>query len=913
MHGDVDHFHDLWLRASSPAGVLDGGGPRIAGRRRELARTRGHLGTGTGLLLVAGEAGMGKTRLVATAAALESGALFVGSGSCLPLSTEVPFLPVADVLRAIHAIDDHTWLTDALGRCPPFVSSSLGRLLPELGEPGDEPQSSDGWLRQRLFTSIEAVLVELHATRPLAVLVEDLHWADSATLDLLEHLLARGTDVPVLGTWRLDDPATTPASRDWFTRVSRLPSVGVLELSPLTRDETQEQLSLLLPGPPDNDLVDRVHRRAQGHPLFIDQLAADPTGVGDMPRLLVDLLDTKLQGLTPTAWAVARALGVADRPLLESQVGAVAELTNDGLVSAERELADRRLLSEPFTSNKVSLRHPLLAETVRRHLFASEAADQHRRIASVLAEGPDPAAAEIATHWQAVGDTTRELEWRIRAAREAEARVATANAAEQWLRVLELWPPGAASAGSPPLRRWPALAAACDALGESDRILEHEIGLLESALEWAPTLRPEEAAELYARVGGNRSFHGDPTGPALMDRAIDLYEHLPPSPGYVRALMERAGTRAERGRVDEAARDLATGVEVSVAIGDRLQGRKLRVMQAGNDFVLGDRAGALARMATLTISDPTTPDPHGDIHAAGFFTDLLLTVGADPDEVEEAARPGLEAARTWHIASFPESILRFNVAEAAWRAGQTARAAAGIDPETDVPVSHDRWLLRLARIRLDAMRGDSTAAVRLTDVDRLPATLHAWCVPHAALVELWCQQPERALARLTAHLDREIAAGETQPDEAIFALTARAAADVAGSTPASGRRRRAEALASSLEERRSTTAELPPDPYSAVDASRHATSATYAAEMDRLADRQTVEAWVRAAREWDKVNRPHDAAYCRWRAAHVALATGRATTAASLLNQAARQAREHAPLLEAIASLRRRSARSPQG
>lgn len=905
MRGDVNHFRDLWLRAGSPADGPNAARPRIAGRRGELALVRRHLRSGTGLLLVVGEAGMGKSRLVSTAASLESGSVFVTSGNCLPLSTEVPLLPIADALRAVHAVDEGRWFTDSLAGSAPFVVGSLRHLLPELGDADPDPHSADLWSRQRLFASVETTFTALAALRPLALLVEDLHWVDSATLDVLEHLLTRGTTVPVLGTWRLDDPATGPAQLEWYTRVRRVPNVEVLELAPLTRDETREQLSLLLSGPPDPDLVDRVHRRARGHPLFTDQLAGDPSGSGGMPRLLVDLLDKNLEGLTEEAWAVARTLGVADRPLLDSQIGEVTQLTRDELTRGQRALAGRRLLAEATEPDEVSLRHPLLAEAVRRHLVASEAADQHRRLALVLADGPDPAAAEIATHWQAAGEPTRELDWRIRAAREAEARMAPANAAEQWLRVLELWPPEEAAAGSPPLRRWTAWAAASDALSESDQILEREVGLLEAALEWAPTLWPEEAAELYARVGGIRSFHGDPTGLGLVDKAIALYAQLPPSRGYLRALIERAGTLGERGRIEEAAADLAAGVEASVIIDDRLQGRRLRVMQAANDFLRGDRKGALARMTVLAAADPTTPDPIGDIYAAAELTDLLLIEGAGPDEVEAAGRHGLEAAGTWGIVSFAESILRFNVAEAAWRAGQVARAAAGIDSETQSPVSLDRWFLQLARVLLDALRGDSGAADRLDDLDLLPATAQAGSVPYAALVELWCRQPERALDRLTSHLERAISAEGPRPDEGTFALTARAAADVVASTTGTEHRRRRDALTASLEEKRSAADDLPIDPYSAGDSARRARAATYAAEMARLTDRQSVDLWVIAAAEWDKLDRPHDAAYCRWRAAQVAFATGQATTAAALLRRAARQAREHVPLLEVIAAVDR--------
>lgn len=901
MHGDVGRFHALWVAASSPVTAASAG-PRIAGRRGELAVVRRHLESGSGLLLVAGEAGMGKTRLVSTAAA-ESDDVFVATGSCLPLSTEVPFLPVADVLRAVHAVEGGRWVKEALAACPGFVPGSLRHLLPELEGPGLVAEPGDDWSRQRLFVAVEVTLTALAAARPLAVLVEDLHWADSATLDLLEHLVARGATIPVLGTWRLEDPAIPAAVLDWLTRVRRLGNVEVLELSPLSREETGEQLAMLSSEPPDPEVVDRVYRRTRGQPLFTDQLAAQAEGSGELPALLGDLLDRRLEGLSAQAWAVARALGVADRPLSAHQLGEVTGLDREDLSSGLRTLEARRLLAAPTGSGEVQLRHPLLAEAVRRHLVVGEAADQHRRLAHALATGHDPAPAEVAAHWQAAGEPVRELEWRIRAARAAEDRFAMASAAEQWLRVLELWPPGAASAGSPPVSRWIALAAADDALADSDQILKRAVGLPEAAMESAPDLPPEEAAHLYARVGGNRSFHGDPTGLTLLDQSIALFEQLPPSAGYLRALEERAGAMQNLGRSEEAEADLATGVQVSDAIDDQVRGRRLRGMQAANDYARGDRPGALARMAALAAVDlPNGPDPFGDITAAANYTDLLLMEGADPDEVEAAARRGLEAARTWGIVSWHESILRWNVAEAAWRAGQVARAATLIDPETQAPVSLDRWCLQLQRALLDALRGDSGAADRLSDLDRLPAMGRAWLVPFAARVELWCRRPQRALDRLLAHLDGVISAGLPRPEAGTFALTAQAAADVVAGTAEAARRRRREELIGRLDELWSAVDRCPIDSYCSHDVARAAAEATYAAETARLADRQTVEMWVAAATEWDTINRPHDAAYSRWRAAQVALAAGQATMSTTLLRRAARQAREHVPLLEDIAT-----------
>ncbi|GCD89926.1 AAA family ATPase [Nocardioides sp. LS1] len=905
MHGEVGQFHSLWLAASTPTEASSPAQPRIAGRRRELAVVRKHLESGSGLLLVAGEAGLGKTRLVGTAATLEAGDVFVARGSCLPLSTEVPFLPIADTLRAVHALDEGQWLKEALAECAAFVPGALRALLPELDATGTDPEPQGDWSRQRLFTAVEATLAALAGSRPLAVLIEDLHWADSGTLDLLEHLLARGARWPLLGTWRLDDPATATATLDWFTVVRRLPDADVLELAPLSRDETGEQLELLLSHPADPDLVDRVYQRTLGQPLFTDQLSATPEGSGDLPRLLVDLLDRRLEGLADGAWAVAGALGVADRALTDSQLADVTPLPPAGLASGLRDLAARRLLTEPSRPREVELRHPLLAEAIRRRLVAGEAAEQHRRLAEALAAGPDPSPAEIATHWQAADDPAQELVWRIRAARAAEDRFAMAGAAEQWLRVLELWPPDAAPAGSPPISRWTAYAATADALEGSSQI-GRSVDLLEGALAWASDLSPDETADLYGRVGGYRTFFQQPAaGLPLLDRSIALYEQLPPFAGYPRALNERATAQINLGRSAEAVADLARAVEVSLALDDPAAQRRYRVAQARHDYYLtGDRMDAVARISALTALVLARPDPVGDIEAALAHTDMLLQEGADADTVEEAARRGLEAAATWGIEDFLTSMLLVNVSEAFLREGRVTRAAALIDPVTDDTSGNDRYPLRLQRARLDALRGEPGAVSRLGALDEMVPTIRSWFVPWAADVELWCGRPRQALDQLLADLEWRATASVPAPGSDTFMLMARAAADIVALTGPTARRRQRAELVDRLHRARAAADALPLDHYCNRDVATSAVDATYAAELARLTGEQTVELWVAAASAWDGIHRPHEAAYARWRAAQVALAGGQASTAATLLRKAGRQAREHVPLLSAIAATR---------
>src|SRR3954452_806105 len=153
MDGDVHGFHELWLAATTPI-ESDGATVPIAGRRSELAVVRRQFDSASGgLLLVAGEAGMGKSRLVSVAAGEAAPATWVASGSCLPLSADVPLLPVADALRGLYDVEDGRWLRDALDACPPYVAGSVGRLLPELTLPlGAPPERDDDWSRYRLFT-----------------------------------------------------------------------------------------------------------------------------------------------------------------------------------------------------------------------------------------------------------------------------------------------------------------------------------------------------------------------------------------------------------------------------------------------------------------------------------------------------------------------------------------------------------------------------------------------------------------------------------------------------------------------------------------------------------------------------------------------------------------------------------------
>jgi len=898
MDGDVGEFHDLWLTASSvdPAPPL---APRVAGRRAELAAVRRHLGSGRGLLLVTGEAGIGKTRLVDTAMG-SAGDTFVARGACLPLSAQVPLLPVTDVLRSVYEVDQGQWVKMGIAGCAPYVLSSLRQLLPELDEPGDVPAApaGDDWWRQRLFSAVGTTWSALASVRPLAVLVEDLHWGDSTTLDLLEYLLSRLPGIPLVGTYRHSDPSTPTATCEWMDRTRRRSAVTTLELGPLTRDESAEMLALLGRVASPNE-VDRIHQRSGGLPLFTEQLAAQSAEEEALPRLLADLLDGRFAGISHAEWAIARALGVADRPLTDAQLRSLTGLAPAALTAGLHALDEQFLITTGI--HEVRLRHPLFAEAVRRRLVAGEAADEHRRLALTLAESPRPSAAEVAEHWQRADDPEQEILWRIRAAQEAGARFALAHEAEQWRRALELWPDDTDYAGSPGVRKVDAYLAAIDALEGVD--WQAADRLADEAMRSVGDPRGPSAAEVYRRAGKIQANLGNPdAGLELVDRALHILDADQQPADRARALLTRGLLLGGLDRIDEAAAACATAADLVARLGDPVMYRLALAAQAGHELTAGRVEQALERVRAAARVETEGPDPRGDLSVAVTHTHILMTTCHSADEVAAAGRPGLEAAHEWGIENHSASALLGNLSEALRHAGRVQEAAQLIDPVTEEPPLPHQWPTYSERGQLDLLRGRCEAATRLleelSDIFVVDLANRVLCAQDAPTVDLWCGRPWSAYGRLTGLLREVVAVEDPEVDIAgLLVLDARAAADGAALASADP-----EARTRLLRELEWLLARTSRDPFAASDvyAVRAALRVGWAAELARLAGAPSLEHWAAATAEWEKIDRPHDSAYCRWRGAQAALAAGQASTATKLLRRAERDAREHVPQLEAI-------------
>ena len=902
----------------------------MAGRVGELRAVSQLLSRETerAAMLIIGEAGVGKSRLVAAAAdAVTRAGAVVVTGWCLPLSEGLPFLPVMDVLSALGKVDEGRLLKDAFAECPPFVRAEVGRLLPDLAEPTGEPVSDgsdDGWRKQRLLEAVRRLFEALAQDRALAVVVEDVHWADTSTLELLDYLLAPGhaLNFRIALTCRSEEPVT-PSVTGWVDRLQRNPRLRRLDLAPLSEAETGEQIQLVLGTRPPHRLVAETYARSEGNAFFTEQLvAASATGEDhQLPAGLTSLLLSRTGQMTGIAREILTVLAVTARPLDEASLALLCQVPAREVRGALRNLLAQWLLRRPDEAGRHQLRHALLGEAISGELLPSERAELHARIADTLADWHDPnLAAQIATHLAAAGRPDDELRWRVIAGRHADAVFAPTEAAQHWQRAVALTADAPITQVVEGLSLANLYGAAEDALalsGSSDAVR----ALTEEALERLAGADPASRADVLARAGGTRSLPAPQQALDLLHQALAIYERLPPSPGHVKALQDVCMILHYEGRQAEAAEVTEQAVAVAERAGERTAQIEILRLQAWDQMAAGEGELAVERMDELRrrLSDRDEPRLH--VFLAMAHTDMLLKMGRLTD-VEAAGAAALQTATAYGIdRSFAAAIVRGNVCAALTELGAIDTAGQWIDSVSSGephPSTRPNYEVRAA---LEMRRGNLDGAhQRWVDLRRLPPPplgLQVEDAPPEAELHLWRGAPDVAFDHAHALLVQVAQASHgTLSDELLtfagplLVLALRACADLAEQARAD---RNAEAL-TTAQQRAHQLSDLhrgmQPDPFTAGPLRPTAIPdhASWHAEGSRLRGESDAGLWEQAASAWDSLTRPHRAAYARWRHAEALLARpGGRTAATEVLQTAARQAAQHIPLSDAIHDLARRA------
>ncbi|MBE1558641.1 helix-turn-helix transcriptional regulator [Nonomuraea africana] len=415
--------------------------PLFVGRADELALLEGALGRArdgaASTVLVGGEAGVGKTRLIREFAERAEGARVL-VGGCLELGTDgLPFAPFTAVLRRLVRDLGRDAIAELL---PGGSTRGLGRLLPEFGEPeGDGPEA-----RARLFEQVLGLLERLAEQRETVLIVEDAHWADRSTRDLLSFLVRyQRSDLPLLivVTYRADELHRTHPLRPLLAELGRVDWVTRLELRRLSRREVVEQATSILGGLPGRFDVDDVYSRSEGNPLFVEALLSGD-GHDAVPESLRDLLLASVERLPEETQELLRVASAGGARIEHALLTAVAGLDEGSLSRALRPAVAGNVLV--VDGEGYSFRHALIREAVHDDLLPGERTRLHTRFARTLEDNPlllpaTRAAIELAHHWHAAHDVRPALVSAWRAAAAARRATAFDEQLRMLSRVLELW------------------------------------------------------------------------------------------------------------------------------------------------------------------------------------------------------------------------------------------------------------------------------------------------------------------------------------------------------------------------------------------------------------------------------------------------------------------------------------------
>ncbi|GAA4570203.1 LuxR family transcriptional regulator [Planotetraspora kaengkrachanensis] len=856
-------------------------------------------------LLVGGEAGVGKSRLIrefvqrVQQRGRTKGVLAL-IGACHQISAEgLPYAPFSAVLRRLVRQIGVEGVTALL---PGGSPRGLARLLPEFGEPDTESGTSVA--RSRLFDHVLLLFERLAEDRPVVLVIEDAQWAERSTRDLLSYLIGNlPPGVLVIVAYRSDELHRTHPLRPLVAELDRIPWVRRLELDRLPRRGVAEQVRSILGRELDPRLLDRIYERSEGNPLFVEALLGDGRIEGELPESLRDLMLGAVHKLPEETQEILR---------LASAGGARVEHTLLAAVSGLDDAALSRVLRPAVSGNVVvvdgeayTFRHALLRDAVHGDLLPGEHSRTHARFAEALEADPSlvppgRAPAALAFHWYSVHDDTGALVSAWKAAQVAKEAAAYTESLQMLDRVLDLWkkvPDAQERLGVDHTSVLEGAIEAANVAGETDRGIAYA---REALKEIDDPVRAAGVLEQRARI---KIKLGDATVLDDLHEAVRLVPAHPPSLPLARAL----STLAQRlylmpsGRRDEARALAAEALTMARAVGDATAEAHALITLAGCEFDEGDAERHLEALAEALRVSERGADDSVLLRAATNEAHVLEGMG-EHERAAAAARRGIEAAGRHGQARTSGAFLTMNLAEPLLALGRWDEVLELVEHALELsPPRLTRaslhWLIGFVAMA----RGDLDAAAdALAAVDTVRASSSSLVQdlfpPERLRIELRVAQGDLsgALDAVDYVLAELGLSGGPRYGWPLLASAARACAEAGGE--------RAAKLVGELRLLASQT------PVRVRVQQAHAL--VFEAEAARAEGRAVPSEWDAAAAHWKALGEPYPEAYALLRAAE----TAGKDAAATRLHRAAELAHELGaqPLLEEIEA-RARRARVPIG
>lgn len=866
--------------------------PTFIGRADELTQLDAALASltteGAATVLIGGEAGIGKTRLVAELRRRAgSRGLGVASGFCSPIDGRGrPYGPFAGILRELSAGVGGRPAAAALEP----VSRALGLGSPAAPDPDHAFAPWAGKMaKTTLFDLILGGVSSVAGDSGLLLVFEDLHWSDSASIDLFDFLARSLGRSPVVlaGTYRSDELDPGHPLRPMITELARHRRVLPIALEGLDRTGTAALVEAMLGGPPDAALCDAVFFRSGGNPFHAEELTA-ARDLAVVPPRVQDLILLRAQRLSPAARTVLTTMAAVGEVAGHELLAAVCHEPPDRLDAALGEAIERRLIQLDPAEQAYRFPHALVRDVLYATLLPGERARLHRRVAEcltarpgLLAAGPGSGAAELAGHWWAAGEWAEALAASATAAAVAGSVFAFGEALAHLERALLSWERVPDASSLLGIDHAELLARAADAAyfgSTSTRAVE----LAHAAVQALDAGRdPGRAALGWARLGRNLF-------PTNVAGAVDALDHalacLPPEGASLqraRVLAEKAAAVMGMSRFTDAAAVASEALATARAVGGRAE--------EGHALVtLGCCAASMSRPEDgiglvregLDIAE-SIADP--DLLNRGYvaLSYALFQAG----RFEDAAAVTLDAVavgqQLWGIRLEGAAL---NSIEALIHLGRLDEAEAMLSERGHVQGPCGFGWFELVSALIGLRRGRQGEAARLLSapttsmVEEADVQLAGWY--HVLRAQLALQDERYDDA--TAALDRALELAASTDDEVMrpemYALAIRALADAQDAAATrrrwtENRREKARLAAAGLAEEADRLIAAPALRGGACAPQQAAFGLLCRAEESRL-ERSDPSLWQAAAEAWDVLRMPYHGAYCRWRQAEALLGAG---------------------------------------
>jgi DNA-binding CsgD family transcriptional regulator/tetratricopeptide (TPR) repeat protein len=825
-------------------------------------------------VLVGGEAGIGKTRLVTEfAGEVSAQGARVVVGNCPPVAPGlVPFAPVAEVLRELGEP-----VAEGLAR---GHAEAISRLL-EVDVPAGRSRMPGEAERARLLGAVRAVLERTCGEVPLLVVFEDLQWADASTREVLAFLGSqppRGR-VMFVGTYRDDQRPEGPQVWGLVDRLSRLGGRR-LDLPRLGRADLEGLLDGLIGRPPDDAMVEAVLSRSEGNPFLAEELVAADALSGTLPEGLRNLLLARMLDLPEAARqavGLAAVAGLAvDHDLLEEAwLADYGQVT--ALAGALRLAVAAGVLVGVAGQCRYAFRHALVREAVYDDMLPGDRSRWHRELARCLAAtsasshgtGHAARAAWIAHHWLAAGDRVRALAASIDAGQAAEQTSAFGEASRQYRAAADLWPKvgaGPAGASSWTLSQLYERAAQASYLsGEAERAVAE----VSRAIELADRRHERTRVGLmHERRGRYRWSAGHPHADTLPDfrTAVELVPDEP-TPARARVLAAMGQTLMLGHRYSEAIgiTDRALTVARTAGSPPEVLAHALSTLGVCRAYS-GDVAEGI-RLTEESVRVAAQVSHTEELHRANGNLSCVLML-EDLHRAAQVALDGAQTARRDGLAMMYGDFLAGNAAVSLLALGEWARVEALVGDVISGPATEPVVVgnLLLSSVVLAAWRGDRAGVDR--DLAQIDAALARGGHPDtrsrlavaAAEAATWCRAYTVAQGYVITAADTDADTDDLDMRPHVAALGLRLAAE--WPTTESARQdliRRMFALITAAR------CQQPPGRQG------QAYLQTAQAEASRLTSPGDPALWRVAVEAWERIPSPHRAGYARLRLAEALL------------------------------------------